>query len=60
MTRASIKKAHQLLAPTAALADMVAVAPMKQVLVDVGANLAEKKRKQAKTKARAARARRSA
>jgi hypothetical protein len=57
-TRSSIKKAHQLLAPTAALADMQAVAPMSKVLANVGDHLAAKKRKQAKNrKAQAARAR---
>jgi hypothetical protein len=59
--RAAIKKAHQLLAPTAALVDMLAVPPMSNLLNAVAVGQAAKKRTQAKNrKAQAARAGRSA
>lgn len=49
-TPASIKKAHKKLAPTAALADMLAVALMSDLLTAVGDHLAAKQRKQAKNR----------
>jgi hypothetical protein len=56
-TRASIKKAHQLLQPTAPLADMLAVAPLAKLLSDVAAGREAKLRKQRKNRqAQAARA----
>ena len=59
--RASIKKAHQLLQPTAALADMLAVAPLSRVLTAVAAGREAKLRVQRKNRqAQAARAGRSA
>jgi hypothetical protein len=55
-TRASIKKAHQLLAPTAALADMLAVPRLQHLLDNVAAGQVAKQRAQRKNqKAQAAR-----
>jgi hypothetical protein len=56
-TPASIKKAHQLLQPTAALADMLAVPPMSKLLAAVATGREAKLRKQRKNlQAQAARA----
>lgn len=55
-TPASIKKAHKLLQATAPLAELLAVASLAKVLVDVAAAREAKERKQAKNrKAHAAR-----
>lgn len=48
--RAALKRAHQLLAPTAALGDMLAVPPMSNLLTAVAAGQAAKKRTQAKNR----------
>lgn len=56
-TRASIKKAHQMLQPTATLADMLKVAPLAKLLADVATSRDAKLRKQRKNRqAQAARA----
>lgn len=61
MTRASIKKAHKLLAPTATLPAMLAVAPMSKVLAAVALVQESKRRAQDKDrKVQTARARRFA